>query len=140
MAYPCYKCRCALLSFLWLFAAKNLDRHYLLSGDSDGIIILWELSTLNNNVKSPQSQYHLSFASVSVCIISGRKYVFCLVLQQWRNILQLSLSHKKGVTCITAYMVSETDAMFASASSDGRVNVWDVTFPSQSSGKLSFSM
>lgn len=32
-------------------------------------------------------------------------------------------------------MVSETDAMFASASSDGVVNVWDVSFPSQSSGK-----
>lgn len=34
-----------------LFAAKDLDRHYLLSGDTDGIIIIWELSTVNNNVK-----------------------------------------------------------------------------------------
>jgi elongator complex protein 2 len=84
------------------FKAKKLDRQYLLSGDSDGIIILWELSTLNND-------------------------------QQWRHVLQLPLSHKKGVTCITAYMVSETDAMFASASSDGVVNVWDVSFPSQPS-------
>nr|BAE98766.1 hypothetical protein [Arabidopsis thaliana] len=82
------------------FKAKKLDRQYLLSGDSDGIIILWELSTLNND---------------------------------WRHVLQLPLSHKKGVTCITAYMVSETDAMFASASSDGVVNVWDVSFPSQPS-------
>ncbi|XP_010479387.1 PREDICTED: elongator complex protein 2 isoform X1 [Camelina sativa] len=91
-----------LPSSKFAFKAKNLDRHYLLSGDSDGIIILWELSTLHNN-------------------------------QQWRHVLQLPLSHKKGVTCITAYMVSETDAMFASASSDGVVNLWDVSFPAQSS-------
>lgn len=31
-------------------------------------------------------------------------------------------------------MVSKTNAMFASASSDGVVNVWDVSFPSHSSG------
>ncbi|KAF8084367.1 hypothetical protein N665_0720s0002 [Sinapis alba] len=89
-----------LPSSKFAYKAKHLDRHYLLSGDTDGIIILWELSTLNNN---------------------------------WRHVLQLPQSHKKGVTCITAYMVSETDAMFASASSDGVVNLWDVSFPSQPS-------
>ncbi|KFK36003.1 hypothetical protein AALP_AA4G065100 [Arabis alpina] len=101
---PCHKasvnCTHWLPSSKFAFKAKNLDRHYLLSGDTDGIIILWELSTVNNN---------------------------------WRHVLELPRSHKKGVTCINAYMVSETDAMFASASSDGVVNVWDVSFPSQSS-------
>jgi hypothetical protein len=29
---------------LFLLAAKQLDRHYLLSGDTDGAIILWELT------------------------------------------------------------------------------------------------
>ncbi|KAJ4881887.1 Elongator complex protein 2 [Raphanus sativus] len=88
-----------LPSSKFAFKAKHLDRHYLLSGDTDGIIILWELSTVNNN---------------------------------WRHVLQLPRYHKKGVTCITAYIVSETDAMFASASSDGVVNLSDVSFPSQS--------
>ncbi|CAH8337648.1 unnamed protein product [Eruca vesicaria subsp. sativa] len=93
-------CTYWLPSSKFSFKAKHLDRHYLLSGDTDGVIILWELSTVNNN---------------------------------WRHVLQLPKSYKKGVTCITAFMVSETDAMFASASSDGVVNVWDVAFPSQSS-------
>ncbi|CDY16507.1 BnaA08g02600D [Brassica napus] len=40
-----------LPSSKFAFKAKDLDRHYLLSGDTDGIIIIWELSTVNNNVK-----------------------------------------------------------------------------------------
>ncbi|XP_010536323.1 PREDICTED: elongator complex protein 2 isoform X2 [Tarenaya hassleriana] len=87
-----------LPSSKFAFKAKNMKRQYLLSGDSDGVIILWELSVLSN---------------------------------KWRHILQLPHSHKKGVTCITAFMVSEADAMFASAFSDGVVNVWGVSFPSQ---------
>ncbi|KAF2618140.1 hypothetical protein F2Q68_00038562 [Brassica cretica] len=67
-----------LPSSKFAFKAKDLDRHYLLSGDTDGIIIIWELFTVNNN---------------------------------WRHVRQLPQSHKKGVTCITAYMVSETDAL-----------------------------
>ncbi|KAL0649333.1 hypothetical protein Bca4012_092024 [Brassica carinata] len=67
-----------LRSSKFAFKAKDLDRHYLLSGDTDGIIIIWELFTVNNN---------------------------------WRHVRQLPQSHKKGVTCITAYMVSETDAL-----------------------------
>lgn len=43
--------------------------------------------------------------------------------------------HKKGVTCITAIMISETDAIFASTSSDGTVNVWEVVFPSVVGGE-----
>lgn len=49
--------------------------------------------------------------------------------------LQLPRSHKKGVTCISGILLSETDAMFASTSSDGIVNVWDVSFPSQPDGE-----
>ncbi|CAN8320958.1 unnamed protein product [Cochlearia groenlandica] len=88
-----------LPSSKFAFKAKDFDRHFLLSGDSDGIIILWELSTTIN---------------------------------KWRKVVQLPLSHKKGVTCITAYIVSETKAIVASASSDGVVNIWDVSFPSKS--------
>ncbi|CAF2054624.1 BnaCnng34390D [Brassica napus] len=95
-----------LPSSKFAFKAKHLDRHYLLSGDTDGVIILWELSTNSNN---------------------------------WRHVLQLPRSHKKGVTCITAFMCSETDAMFASGSSDGVVNVWDVSFPSQPSEECKVS-
>lgn len=45
------------------------------------------------------------------------------------------LEHKKGVTCFTAIMVSDTDALFASTSSDGVVNVWEVILPSSSGGE-----
>ncbi|MBA0600211.1 hypothetical protein Gorai_006407 [Gossypium raimondii] len=78
------------------FKAKQLERHYLLSGDADGVIILWELSLADN---------------------------------KWRPALQLPKSHKKGVTCITGFMVSQTDAIFATSSSDGTVCIWDVVFP-----------
>ncbi|GKU90268.1 hypothetical protein SLEP1_g4277 [Rubroshorea leprosula] len=86
-----------LPSSKFAFRAKHLDRHYLLSGDADGAIILWELSLSEN---------------------------------KWRHVLQLPQSHKKGVTCITGFMVSESDAIFASSSSDGAVCIWDVVFPS----------
>jgi len=35
---------------LFLLAAKQLDRHYLLSGDTDGAIILWELTLADKKV------------------------------------------------------------------------------------------
>ncbi|XP_031251939.1 elongator complex protein 2 [Pistacia vera] len=88
------------------FKVKHLEHHYLLSGDADGVIILWELS------------------------LSDRK---------WKNVLQLPQSHKKGVTCITGIMVSETDAIFASTSSDGSVYIWEVVFPSTSGGDCKLS-
>ncbi|KAB1205610.1 Elongator complex protein 2 [Morella rubra] len=81
------------------FKAKQLERHYLLSGDADGIIILWELSLHDG---------------------------------KWRNVLQVPKSHKKGVTCITGILVSQTEAIFASTSSDGAVCVWEMLFPSTS--------
>ncbi|KAK1553454.1 hypothetical protein Q3G72_035458 [Acer saccharum] len=88
------------------FKAKHLEYHYLLSGDADGVIILWEFS------------------------IADKK---------WRHVLQLPQSHKKGVTCITGIMVSQTDAIFASTSSDGVVNVWEMIFPSTPGGDCTVS-
>ncbi|CAI9785400.1 unnamed protein product [Fraxinus pennsylvanica] len=87
------------------FKAKHLERHYLLSGDADGAITLWE---------------------------------FSLADKKWRHVLQV-VEHKKGVTCITAIMVSDTDALFASTSSDGVVNVWEVILPSISGGECKLS-
>lgn len=49
--------------------------------------------------------------------------------------LQLPQLHKKGVTCISGIMVSQTEAMFASTSSDGTVCVWELVFPMTGSGK-----
>ncbi|KAG6618228.1 hypothetical protein I3842_Q119100 [Carya illinoinensis] len=83
------------------FNAKQLERHYLLSGDAGGVIILWEL---------------------------------CLLDRKWRYVLQVPQSHKKGVTCITGIMVSETEAIFASTSSDCTIHVWEVLFPSTTGG------
>ncbi|KAJ0095654.1 hypothetical protein Patl1_15093 [Pistacia atlantica] len=87
------------------FKVKHLEHHYLLSGDADGVIILWELSLSDG---------------------------------KWKNVLQLPQSHKKGVTCITGIMVSETDAIFASTSSDGSVYIWEVVFPSTPGGSFLF--
>lgn len=44
-------------------------------------------------------------------------------------------AHKKGVTCITVIMVSQQEAVFASASSDGTVNVWEIVLPSTRGGE-----
>lgn len=88
------------------FKAKHLERHYLLSGDTDGVIILWELS---------------------------------LVDKKWRHVLQLPQPHKKGVTCITGIMVSQSEAVFASTSSDGAVHIWEVIFPSIPGGDCKLS-
>ncbi|XP_073049967.1 elongator complex protein 2 [Primulina eburnea] len=88
------------------FKAKHLERHYLLSGDVDGVIILWELS---------------------------------LVDKKWRNVFHVPEAHKNGVTCFSAIMVSHSDALFASTSSDGTVKVWEVIFPSSSAGDCRLS-
>lgn len=66
--------------------------------------------------------------------------VDCVVLSwfQWKNVLQLPQSHKKGVTCITGIMVSETDAIFASTSSDGSVYIWEVVLPTTPGGRSEF--
>ncbi|XP_009356223.2 elongator complex protein 2 [Pyrus x bretschneideri] len=83
------------------YRAKHLDRHYLLSGDASGAIILWEFSVLEG---------------------------------KWGYVQQLPQLHKKGVTCITGIMVSQTEAIFASTSSDSTVYIWEVVFPSSSGG------
>ncbi|EOY00048.1 Elongator protein 2 isoform 1 [Theobroma cacao] len=90
-----------LPSTKFAFKAKHLQQHYLLSGDADGVIILWELSLADN---------------------------------KWRHVLQLPRSHKKGITCINGFMVSPSDAIFATSSSDGTVCIWDAVFPFSSSG------
>lgn len=67
-----------------------------------------------------------SDSSVScICIM----IVFLLLSMQWRYVLHLPESNKKGVTCITGILLSENEAMFASTSSDGVVNVWEMIFP-----------
>jgi elongator complex protein 2 len=91
----------------YAFKAKQLEQHYLLSGDSDGIIILWELSLKD---------------------------------KKWRYVSQVPQPHKKGVTCITGIIVSETDAIFASTSSDGTVSIWEVMFPSIHRGDCKLSL
>lgn len=50
--------------------------------------------------------------------------------------LQVPEKHKKGVTCISAIVMSQTDALFASSSSDGVVSIWEIIFPSSAGGEL----
>ncbi|MED6130952.1 Elongator subunit elp2, variant 2 [Stylosanthes scabra] len=95
-----------LPSSKFLFKAKQLEQHYLLSGDADGAIILWELS-----------------------LIDGK----------WREVLQVPKLHKKGVTCISGIMVSQTEALFASTSSDGIACLWELILPLTSKGDCKLS-
>lgn len=52
--------------------------------------------------------------------------------------MQVPQKHGKGVTCITAIVMSQTDAIFASSSSDGIVNVWQITFPISAGGEFTW--
>lgn len=88
------------------FKAKELNQHFLLSGDADGFILLWE---------------------------------FSLTQKKWRLVLQVPQPHKKGVTCMTGIMMSHNDAVFASTSSDGTVNVWEFVLPSENGGDWKLS-
>lgn len=54
--------------------------------------------------------------------------------------MQIPELHKKGVTCISGIMVSETEAVFASTSSDGTVYLWEVVFPSTGEGEPKSSL
>ncbi|KAM0015317.1 putative transcription factor WD40-like family [Helianthus debilis subsp. tardiflorus] len=85
-----------LPSSKFAFKATGWEKHYLLSGDAEGVIILWEFSLAEN---------------------------------KWKYVSQLPKSHNKGVTCITAIVTSQTEAIFASTSSDCVVNVWKVDLP-----------
>ncbi|XP_057757735.1 elongator complex protein 2 [Arachis stenosperma] len=96
-----------LPSSKFLFKAKQLEQHYLLSGDADGAIILWELS-----------------------LIDGK----------WREVLQVPKLHKKGVTCISGIMLSQTEALFASTSSDGTICLWELVFPPTRNGDCKLSL
>lgn len=60
---------------------------------------------------------------------------FLVTFLQWRKVLQLPESHSKGVTCITGYMISQNDAIFASTSSDSSVIIWNADLPSTNEGK-----
>jgi hypothetical protein len=48
-----------ILLFL-LHTAKELELHYLLSGDADGVIILWELSLVDGKVHHVSLFFSLS--------------------------------------------------------------------------------
>ncbi|KNA10485.1 hypothetical protein SOVF_143980 [Spinacia oleracea] len=89
------------------FRAQQLRQHYLLSGDADGTIMLWEVSLTDG---------------------------------KWRQVLTVPQPHKKGVTCISGIMFSATEAIFASTSSDGTVNIWEIILPVTVGGdcKLSY--
>lgn len=59
---------------------------------------------------------------------------FRITLFQWAQVLQVPESHRKGVTCITGFMLSKNEALVASTSSDGTINVWYLVFSSAKEG------
>lgn len=99
-------CTFWLPSTKFAYKAQQLEQHYLLSGDADGAIMLWEFS-----------------------LIDGK----------WRYVLTVPLPHKKGVTCISGIMLSANEAVFASTSSDGTVNIWEIILPMTVGGECRLS-
>jgi hypothetical protein len=60
----------------FVYTAKELELHYLLSGDADGAIILWELSLVDGKV------HHVSFFFFTffMSLDSFHLMVFCIFL------------------------------------------------------------
>ncbi|CAO2830138.1 unnamed protein product [Amaranthus hypochondriacus] len=58
---------------------------------------------------------------------------------KWRHVLTVPQPHKKGVTCISGIMFSSTEAIFASTSSDGNVNIWEIILPVTIGGNCKLS-
>ncbi|KAJ8770060.1 hypothetical protein K2173_010091 [Erythroxylum novogranatense] len=71
-------------------------------------------------------QHYLLSGDASGAIIL---WEFSIGDSKWREVLELPQSHNKGVTCLTGIMISETDAIFASSSSDGTVCLWELILP-----------
>ncbi|KAL6513262.1 hypothetical protein OROGR_020748 [Orobanche gracilis] len=111
--------------------SKNLEMHYMLSGDADGEILPWEFSLAdrkclkNRPRRTPRgaprrvagelgTEAHASYEPPRACASEDR-----FTPRGWRNVVQIPEKHKKGVTCITTIVMSQTSATFASSSPDG---------------------
>ncbi|KAL1556648.1 elongator complex protein 2-like [Salvia divinorum] len=77
---------------------------------------------------------YLEFSGGSILL-----WEFSVANKKWRNVLQVPEKHKKGVTCIAAIVLSQTDALFTSSSSDGVVSIWEIIFPSSAGGECKLS-
>ncbi|KAL4319422.1 hypothetical protein GQ457_18G021310 [Hibiscus cannabinus] len=66
------------------FKAKHLERHYLLSGDADGTIILWELSVADNKwrlvLQLPQSHKKGVTCLLRLLFLKVMQYLLLLLL------------------------------------------------------------
>ncbi|CAI0447363.1 unnamed protein product [Linum tenue] len=78
-----------------------------------------------------------SYCNVLLCL--NVSYFLVASSLQWRLVMQLPQLHKKGVTCITGIMVSLTDTIFASSSSDGAVHLWELILPCSPGGECKLS-
>lgn len=83
-----------------------------------------------------EEHFLLSGSADGVIII----WAYLLSHKKWRKVLQVPKSHEKGVTCIAGLMLSKSEALFASISSDCAVHIWEVLFPSQTGGDFKLSL
>lgn len=83
-----------------------------------------------SRAQNTKKQYLLSGSADGVIMV----WEVCAEERKWRHAVQVPELHKKGVTCLTGMMISESVAIFASTSSDGIVLVWELIFPSTVEG------
>ncbi|GAB4828875.1 hypothetical protein Ancab_018535 [Ancistrocladus abbreviatus] len=87
--------------------------------------------------KAKQSEHHLLFSGDADGAVI--LWEVSLVDRKWRKAPDVPQPHKKGVMCITGIMVSLNEAIFASTSSDGTVNIWEVILPPVGGGDCKLS-
>ncbi|KAL3510710.1 hypothetical protein ACH5RR_030111 [Cinchona calisaya] len=105
-----------------------MERHYLLSGDADGAIILWEYCIVNKQTMVVLSLAELPRKSGYLALAMGGLdnkiifFVFVLACQlkghtDWIRSLDFSLPiHENGETCI----------LLVSSSQDKGIRIWNI--------------
>ncbi|KAJ0987588.1 hypothetical protein J5N97_005944 [Dioscorea zingiberensis] len=77
-------------------------------------------------VENVENHFLLSGSVDGTILIRG----FQIRERKWNGAFQVPEAHKKSVTCLTGILISQSVALFASASSDGSVYLWEVIIPS----------
>ncbi|OIW06952.1 hypothetical protein TanjilG_18340 [Lupinus angustifolius] len=120
-----------------IFSPKSAQILTTLPGHNAVVNCTYWLPTTKFFFKAKQLEQHylLSRDAYGVIIL----WELSLVDGKWRQVCRLPQSHKKGVTCINGILVSQNEALFAYASSDDSVCLWEVVFSLASGGECKIS-
>ncbi|KAL4319158.1 hypothetical protein GQ457_18G021400 [Hibiscus cannabinus] len=113
------------------FKAKHLERHYLLSGDADGTIILWELSVADNKwrlvLQLPQSHKKGTLivgsrpmVTLSLAQLPGNTGLIALAMGGLDNKIYLYCGERTGKCELDSILL-------VSSSQDKGIRIWKLT-------------